>query len=377
MTDWTELDAVIAAALAEQRIVGSVVSISRDGQSIYRRAAGWHDREAGVAMAENAIFRLASFTKPLVAATALAMLEKGLLQLEQPVAEVLDYFTPALADGTRPSITMAQLLTHTGGIGAGGPAFDKAGVAGGMSDTDLGLDDNLRRLATVPLVHPPGAGWVYGKGMDVMGGVLAHLHGGSLADAVSHYVTTTLGLADTGFAVSDASRLGPVYADNPDGAPVRMTGSTFVPGRGSSGGVTFFPARVFNPRAFQSGGSGGVGTIADFMVFLEALRNDGGAILSPQTMAMATRNQIGNVAREPGSAFCFLGALVTDPVAAGTPQPAGTYEWGGIYGHRWFVDPLNRLSVVMMSNTANEGCSGAFPGDVRDAIYADLGLTRA
>ncbi|MDB5589082.1 MAG: hypothetical protein JWP26_4052 [Devosia sp.] len=372
MADWTGLDGVVAMAIAEHRIVGSVIRICKDGQLVYANTAGLHDREAGIAMRDDAIFRLASFTKPLVAATALAMIEKGLLRLDQPVTDVLDYFTPALTDGSRPMITMAHLLTHTGGIGAGGPAFDKAGVSGGMSDTDLSLHDNLRRLATVPLVHTPGEGWVYGKGMDVMGGVLASIHGGSLDDAVCHYVTGPLGLSDTGFFVSDASRLGPAYADNPGGAPTRMTGSTFVPGRGGSGGVTFFPDRVFNPRSFQSGGSGGVGTAADFMAFLETLRTGGGSILSPATMAMATQNQIGSVVREPGSAFCFVAALVTDPKAADTPQPPGTYEWGGIYGHRWFVDPINKLSVVMMSNTANECCSGPFPKAVRNAIYADL-----
>lgn len=374
MTDWSALDGVIAAAIAEQRIVGSVIFVCRDGQSVYRRAAGLHDREAGTAMRQDAIFRLASFTKPLVAATALVMVEQGLLQLDQPVAAVLDYFTPALPDRPPTPISMANLLTHTGGIGAGGPSFDKAGVSGGMSKTDLSLDDTLRRLATVPLVHAPGTDWLYGKGMDVMGGVLAKVHGGSLDDALRRYVAGPLNLQDTGFFVSDAARLGPVYADNPAGPPTRMVASTFVPGRGGSGGVTFFPDRVFNPLAFQSGGSGGLGTAADFMTFLEMLRIGGGEILSPQTMAMATQNQIGTIVREPGSAFCFLGALVTDSVAAATPQAVGTYEWGGIYGHRWFVDPVNKLSVVMMSNTANEGCSGPFPQQVRDAIYRDLDL---
>lgn len=370
MLHWNGIDAVIDAAIAENRIVGSVVLISVDGKLVYRRAAGLSDREASLPMREDAIFRLASFTKPLVATTALAMIEKGLLALDQPVSEILTYFTPAMPDGRRLPITIAQLLTHTSGIGAGGPAFDKAGVAGGMSDTNLSLEDNLRRLASVEFVHAPGQGWVYGKGMDVMGGVIAHLHGGSLDDALHHYVTGPLGLVDTGFVVADNNRLGPVYADNPAGQPIRMTGSTFVPGRGDSGGVTFFPDRVFNRQAFQSGGSGAVGTADDFMVFLETLRRGGAPILRSDTMAIATQNQIGGIVRAPGSAFCFFGALITDPVSAASPQAAGTYEWGGIYGHRWFVDPSQKLSVVIMTNTANEGCSGNFPRDVRDAIYA-------
>ncbi len=374
MTDFPNARRIVDAAIAGDRIVGSVIMVSRDGKLIHQAASGFFDREAGVPMRADAIFRLASFTKPLVATVALAMIERGLLRLDQPVTDILDYFTPSMPDGERPVITVAHLLTHTGGIGAGGLAFDRAGVAGGLADTDLSLEDNLRRLASVDLVHRPGAGWVYGKGLDVLGGVIAARHGTSLHEALNHYVLAPLGLVDTGFFVTDRERLGPVYADNPTGAPTRMTGTTFVPGRGDSSGVNFSPDRVLNPRAFQSGGSGGVGTAAEFMRFLEALRQGGSPLLSADTLAMATRNQIGAVQRLPGNAFCFLGGIITDPALAATPQPVGTYEWGGIYGHRWFADPTNRLTVVMMSNTANEGCSGVFPKDVRDAIYADLQL---
>jgi len=374
MSNWTELNHVIDTAIAGQSIVGSVILVSRDGEPVYGRASGHFDREAGVPMREDAIFRLASFTKPLVAAVTLAMIERGLLTLDQPVSEIFDYFTPRAPDGSRPVITIAHLLTHTGGIGGGGPAFDRAGVAGGLADTDLSLDDNLRRLASVDLVHSPGAAWLYGKGLDVLGGVVAHVHGASLQDTLHHYITGPLAMADTGFVVTDPARLGPVYADNPNGAPTRMTGSTFVHGRGDSAGVTFSPDRVLNSRAFQSGGSGGVGTARDFMTFLETLRKGGRGILSPSTLAMATRNQIGTIPRLPGNAFCYLAGIVTNPALAETPQSAGTYEWGGIYGHRWFVDPVIKLSAVIMTNTANEGCSGAFPQHIRDALYANLAL---
>lgn len=373
MTAFAGMRRVVDAAIAGDGIVGCVIMVSRDGEIVHRAADGYFDREAGILMREDAIFRLASFTKPLVATVALAMIERGLLALDQPVADILDYFTPAMPEGDRPTITIAHLLTHTGGIGAGGPAFERAGVAGGLGDTDLSLEENLKRLASVELVHRPGAGWMYGKGLDVLGGVVAARHGATLHEALDHYVLAPLGLVDTGFLVTDRDRLGPVYADNPAGAPTRMTGTTFVPGRGDSSGVYFSPDRVLNPRAFQSGGSGAVGTTAEFMRFLEALRQGGAPLLSAATMAMATRNQIGPIERLPGNAFCFLGGIISDPTAARTPQAIGTYEWGGIYGHRWFVDPTNRLTVVVMSNTANEGCSGAFPKEVRDAIYADLG----
>lgn len=374
MTNFPNLKRVVDAAIDDENIVGSVILVSQDGALVHTGCAGYFDREAGTAMREDAIFRLASFTKPLVAATALAMVERGVMALDQPVTETLDYFRPRLGDGEHPTITIGHLLTHTGGIGGGGPDFERAGVAGGLSDTDLSLDENLRRLAGVALLHRPGTGWVYGKGLDVLGGVVATRHGTSLHEAVSHYLLRPLGLVHTGFVVTDRDRLGPVYADNPSGAPRRMAGTTYVPGRGDSGGVSFSPDRVLNPRAFQSGGSGAVGTAREFLRFLEALRLGGAPVLSADTIAMATSNRIGAIKRLPGNAFGYFGGVITDAALAETPQAVGTYEWGGIYGHRWFVDPTNRLTVVMMSNTANEGCSGDFPRNARNAIYADFRL---
>jgi CubicO group peptidase (beta-lactamase class C family) len=363
------VDAVVASALERQTIVGSVIVVMQNGKTVYRSAAGHFDREAGTPMREDAIFRLASFTKPLVAASALAMIERGLLRLDQPVTDFLPYFRPKLPDGTEPVITIHHLLTHTGGITAGGPDADAAGVAGGLTDSDLSLDENIRRLAHVPLLNVPGAAFVYGKGLDLLGGVLATIEGGMLSDVVSRYVTGPLGLSDTGFFVTDVGRLATVYADNPGGTPFRMEDPWVVPDRGGVGGIAFSVGRIFNPKAFQSGGAGGVGTAPDFIRFLEVLRNGGAPILSAETLARATRNQIGNVPRDPGSQFSYLGAVVVDSVAAATPQAAGTYEWGGIYGHRWFVDPVNAISAVIMTNTAVEGCSGPFPSDIRDAIY--------
>jgi CubicO group peptidase (beta-lactamase class C family) len=136
--------------------------------------------------------------------------------------------------------------------------------------------------------------------------------------------------------------------------------------------TTFSPGRIFNPRAFQSGGAGMAGTAGDFLTFLEALRNRGDTILHPDTVVQATQNQIDDLPREPkdaGQRFGYLGAVIVDPEAADRPQAPGSYRWGGVYGHDWFVDPANGISVVIMTNTAFEGGNGRFPKDVARAIY--------
>ncbi len=106
------LNTVIDRALAEQRVVGTVVIVMHEGAIIYRRAAGFQDRDAAVPMAENTIFRLASCSKTIVSAAALALLDRGRLTLDDPVTRWLGSFRPRLADGRPAQITLRQLLTH-------------------------------------------------------------------------------------------------------------------------------------------------------------------------------------------------------------------------------------------------------------------------
>ncbi len=100
--------------------------------------------------------------------------------------------------------------------------------------------------------------------------------------------------------------------------------------------TVFSPARIFNPKAFQSGGAGMAGTAHDVMQLLEMLRTGGGNFLSPEMARAALANQIGEIEGEPGYRFTFVGGLVTDPAAAMTALPKGAIQWGGVYGSTWF-----------------------------------------
>jgi CubicO group peptidase (beta-lactamase class C family) len=118
-----------------------------------------------------------------------------------------------------------------------------------------------------------------------------------------------------------------------------------------------------------------VGTAADLMKFMEALRLGGSPILRPDTVAMATRNQIGQIPREPkddGLRSCFFCSMVADPAAAKTPQGEGTLQFGGAWGHWAFIDSARELSVIALTNTAVEGVNGRFPVETRDAVYEAL-----
>ena len=363
------LDAVIDRALAEDRLVGAVVLASRDGKEIYRRAAGFADREAGTPVRDDTIFRMASVTKPIVAATALALVDKGSLRLDAPVTTYLPWFTPPLPDGRIPTITIHHLLTHTAGIVYGGEAFERAGVSGGIDNTSIALEENMRRLATVPLLFEPGTQWQYSMAIDVLGAVIAAVEQSTLGEAVAKYITGPLGMTDTLFGLSDPTRLSIAYANLPRGGTecMRQVHTMITPGGNE---ITFWPERIFNPDAFQSGGGGMAGTAPDFMRFLNAMLDDGGPVLSGEIARAALSDQIAGIELpDPGEGFSYLGALARDPLAMKAPCPAGTVRWGGIYGNHWFIDPVNRLTLVAYTNTALEGGDGAFRFEIRDAAY--------
>lgn len=369
----TQLDRVVDEAIEGNRIVGAVILVAQNGDVVYRRAAGLADREAGRPMAEDAIFRLASLTKPLVAATALALIERGTLGLDRLVTEWLPDFRPRLLDGFTPDITIRHLLTHTAGFGYATDAPDdpyvEAGISGGLDAPGLSMEENLRRIVEVPLFFEPGTAWRYGVALDVLGAVIANAHGDTLGEAVADLVTGPLGMADTAFSVTDRSRLATPYADSESG-PVPM-GDPHTITTGPGKGMVFSPSRIFDPASFQSGGGGMAGTAPDFLRFLEAIRTGGAPILKPETVDAALANQVGDLrmATDPGTGFGFLSAIVVDPQAAKTPYPAGTARWGGVYGHNWFIDRQAGLSAAILTNTAVEGCMGRFPGDVARAIY--------
>lgn len=382
-TSWPahRIDEAIDKALHARRIVGAVVLVNQNGKPVYRRAAGLADREAGRPMTQDTLFRLASVSKPIVSAAAMVLVGQGRLGLDDPVDRWLPVFRPTLPDGGPACITVRQLLTHTAGLGyrfleadATGP-YAAAGVSDGMDRSAITLAENLRRIATVPLLYAPGTAWGYSLAIDVLGAVIERVCSSGLPEAVHALVTQPLSLYDTGFHTADAQRLAAVYvdrdgSDGSDGAtPRRMQApETVAPFEGVVG-IAFDPMRALDADAFASGGAGMVGSAGDFLRLLEALRTGGAPLLPPGLSAEMGRNQTGAMGPPdaPGYGFGLGFSVLRDPRAASSPESPGTWRWGGAYGHSWFVDPLRQLSVVAFTNTLYEGMSGRFVSDLRDA----------
>ncbi|HEU4689307.1 MAG TPA: serine hydrolase domain-containing protein [Vicinamibacterales bacterium] len=362
-------------AVSDNRLVGGIVIVRKNGETVCEIAAGLADREAGRKMRADTIFRYSSLTKPIVATATMALVERGVIKLDEPVTRWLPAFRPKLASGDEPRLEVRHLLTHTAGLTYAmfqpeGGTYESAGISDGLDEKSLSMSEELERLARVPLVFSPGTAWGYSLAYDVLGAVIARAAGAPLPEAVATLVTGPLGMRDTAFSVVDPTRLAVPYVS---GSPQRMMADPeVVPFAPGTAGIRFSPSRIFNPDAFASGGTGMAGTARDFLKFLAALQSDG-ALLKPSTTRQMMSNQIGALrltsVRQPASAFGFGGAVLMDPALAGTPQGEGTWNWGGVYGHHWYVDPVNRLTVIALTNTALEGMVGGFVGELMNAVY--------
>ncbi|NUU61223.1 serine hydrolase domain-containing protein [Paenibacillus agri] len=372
------IDEVIDFTLADKRLAGAVVKVSIGGELVYNRAAGFADRENNRPMHEDALFRLASVSKPIVSTAALVLVSQGRLQLDDRVDRWLPEFRPRLQNGESAALTIRHLLTHTAGLTyrffqEEKGSYELAGVSDGMDLADITLDENLRRLASVPLLYEPGTQWKYSIATDVLGAVIEKVAKAPLGDAVRSLVTGPLGMSDTGFTAVDPERLAVAYADDP-AEPRRLRDFDTIPFVEGTAGFRLAPVRAMDATAYPSGGAGMVGSAGDFLKLLETLRKGGEPLMKETVVREMTTNQIGDLpmAFWPGRGFGLGFILLKDPAAAATPESPGTWRMGGTYGHSWFVDPSKELSVVAFTNTALEGMSGKFTTDLTDAVYAGI-----
>lgn len=376
MTNITQrIDAAVNSAISEKRLVGAVIAVMQDGQLAHFKAYGQADREAGRAMKEDAVFRLASITKPIVTAAAMRMIELGKFGLDTPVTDFLPAFKPKAPDGSTPVITIRHLLTHTAGLSydflqpLDGP-YNTIPVSAGI-DGDLTMEENLGRMVQAGLTFPPGAMWLYSVAIDVLGAVMMKAEGTDLEGVTQKYVTGPLQMTDTSFHVTDAARLAQPYSNAvPEPVPIGDNfKQPFVPGCGP---INLGTSRAFNRNAFQGGGGCMNGKAMDIVRFLDAIRAGGAPILSEAATKQMMSNQIGanRILFDPtgSTAFGFGGAVLMNPAAAGSLLSEGSWSWGGVWGHSWNVDPGRKITIVNLTNTTLEGMAGQLPRDIQQAV---------
>jgi CubicO group peptidase (beta-lactamase class C family) len=373
---------VMQAALDEQRLVGMEVMVKREGETLFHQALGYADRESKRGMVRGERFRLASVSKPIVTTAAMVLVASGKLALDDDITRWLPTFRPPQPDGRTATITLRQLLSHSAGLGyrfleadRDGP-YARAGVSDGMDATSTTLTENVARIGTVPLLFEPGSAWCYSLAIDVVGAIIEQVQQQPLPEAVHALVTGPLHMTNTHFWLSADQSVATAYVSGQP-QPHLLREGEYVAPFAETVGIPYSPARIYDPHAFPSGGAGMVGTVSDLMLLLETLRSGGGKLLPQRWVAEMAQDQVSShtLPDAPGVGFGLGFSVLRDPRLASSPESVGTWRWGGAYGHAWFVDPLQSLSVVAFTNTLYEGMSGQFVNDLRDAVY--LGLQEA
>ena len=371
------LDAFLDAYVDEGKIPGAVVQVTHDGRTVYHRAAGFRDRDAGAPMHTDTIFRIASMSKAVVSAAVLMLQERGALLINQPVGEVLPEYAATrvavagdeggyeIVDAARP-ITIRDLLTHTAGIGYGyGPAAEEWRSAGlqhwYFGHRDEPIRETVRRIAQLPMDAQPGERWVYGYNTDILGAVVEVASGTPLDEFLATEMFAPLGMTDTSFYLPQAKRdrLAVVYSRTQDGEFVLPDPTTPFHGQGHY---------VTGPRKSFSGGAGLLSTTADYTRFLEAIRRGGGPILSRKSVELMTTDNLRDIEVAPGLGFGLGFGTVSDPGLRGEIGSAGEFNWGGAYHTSYWVDPAEKLTVVYMTQILPAPGLDDF-GKVRALVY--------
>jgi CubicO group peptidase (beta-lactamase class C family) len=369
---------IMESAVNEARIAGGVVVVAHDGQVIVEEAFGLENVASNTSMHSQARFRLASVTKPIICFAALRLVDAGRLSLDEPITRWLPYFRPSLSDGSTPDITLHQLLTHTSGLSYGfqeaaGTEYHELKVSDGLDCAGLTLKQNLERLAMARLHFGPGTAWKYSLAIDVIGAIIEQVTGRSLPHAIDELVISPLELPSLAFTVPVDVALAVPYVTG-ERKVFEMEESAMVRPPDGVNAIRFSPGRAYSTNDFPSGGAGMVGTAIDILRFLEATRTNGGGLLTTELSQLIAEPHVSADMRgqQDGWGFGYMGAVLMEPSILSTPQTIGTVEWGGVYGHNWFVDRAAALTVVSLTNTTWEGVGGRFPLEVRDAVYGAL-----
>ena len=362
--------------------------VAREGQPVHFFSEG-AAREDGGAVNEGSLFRIASMTKPVTSIAFMMLVEEGLVAVDTPVHHVLPEFkgvgvyagggagVPFVTRPTEQPMRMVDLLRHTSGLTYGFQNRTNVDAAyralklenwhGGLT-----LQEFVAELAKLPLEFSPGTSWNYSVSTDVLGAVVERVSGTTLDQFFRTRIFEPLGMRDTFFQVpaDKLDRLVDCY--------------TLAPGKGRvmyDRGEASAWART--PK-FLSGGGGLVSTSADYHRFCTMLLNGGAPLIGRKTLDLMTANHIpGNgdlagwskslfsEAALAGTGFGLGFALNMDVAKSMIPGSAGEYYWGGMFSTAFFVDPVERVTMVFMTQLSP---SNAYPirRELKTMIYAAM-----
>ena len=364
------------------KLAGTLTLVARDGKIAYLNAQGMMDKEASKPMAEDAIFRIYSMSKPVTSVAAMTLWEQGKFHMHDPVAKYL----PELAnlkvyvsgsgdnmvvEDTKTTMRVIDLFTHTAGFsyGFGNSEVDKLYQKLQADPNALTRENMLSKLAEIPLVHQPGTAWNYGVNTDVLGFLVERLSGKKLGDYMQEILFTPLGMKDTGFFVSEEKlhRLAQLYTANP------KTGETVVMPNAL---LSNFKS---DPEIHNAGG-GLVSTMQDYFTFAQMMLNEGEIngvrILGRKTVEYMRSNHLpenlipyGNDAL--GEGYGLAMSVTVDTGQLGYMGSKGNFGWGGAASTYFRVDPQEKIVLIAMTQFMPIGFH-RYHDDFRNLVYQAL-----
>jgi len=342
----TRIEALMGEQIDANIFAGAVTLVARENEVIWFHAQGLMDVASGTAMREDAVFRIMSMTKPVVALAILMMVEEGKVRLTDPVSRFIPELgglrvalpsTPGPVAASR-DITVLDLLTHTSGLMSGG-ASSELRVEFGAHDS---LADVLPRLAAAPLDFEPGTRWAYSAqyGFDVLVRIVEIASGVAFDKFARQRIFEPLGMKDTYFYPATG---------NPRVATLYQS----VDGR-----LEQIPDMAFMNGAYFSGGGGLFSTAEDYLQFALMLLNDG-ALGNVRLIGSRTAQTMHTVfapaslpGRTPGEGYGLGVRVVTDPAARRTMLSQGSFGWSGAFNTHFFIDPEKRIVGIFMTQSA-------------------------
>ena len=355
------------------RLPCALLQVARGGQLVHQSVLGKASLEDGKPLAEDAIVRIYSMTKPITSVAFMMLVEEGLVALDDPVHR----FIPSWRDqavyvaggnglpGTPPGwqtkptaspMRMIDLLRHTSGLTYGFQSRTNVDAAYRANKLDPfeqkeGLEAFIEALGKVPLEFSPGTAWNYSVSTDVLGYLVGKISGMPFDEFLRRRILRPLGMNDTDFHVTEDKR--PRFAN------------CYINGAG--GKLAPLPGFAYDePPATPSGGGGLVGTAADYMRFCECLRRGGALgdvrLLGPKTLALMRNNHLpggadlADISVSMFSEAIFKGvgfglgfAMTTDVAKTQVAGSVGEYWWGGAASTAFWIDPVEDLCVVFLT----------------------------
>lgn len=366
----------LQAHIDDGDIAGVVAAVVKDGKLVYHTALGVRDLERGDPMPLDALFRVYSMTRPVTALGILMLHDQGRLNVNDPVQKYLPEFeeqsVQADSEGraTRPrvgDITLAQLLTHTSGIGDRNSALYRQH---NVHSYDQTLAEVVTNVARLPLYEDPGTAYRYGMHAEVLGRVIEVVSGQDIESFYQEWILGPLGMTDTVFLVDPdrQGRLAPVYRPDSDGRLQRHE-------------MEHIP--VTEPRALTSTGVGLVSSTMDFLrfsrLFLDNGLVNGEQLVSPAVVRMMADNAVpdallplGENGYWAGSGWSLGGmAVVLDPAPYGHTVVPGEFWWDGSAGTRFWIDPHNNMISIVMAQVSPAHGNG-FRENFKTLVYEAL-----